>query len=83
MSVLNVYLDIDNNYLSLIKDSYKVVVILLVFQILVFFSNLSKNVMNTALSGNILNDEFITLVIFVLIGIASYYLIFERLLSFH
>ena len=83
MSVLNVYLDIDNNYLSLIKDSYKVVVILLVFQILVFFSNLSKNVMNTALSGNILNDEFITLVIFVLIGIASYYLVFERLLSFH
>jgi len=45
MAILNVYLDIDEEYVNLIKDIYKVLIILVVFQILVSFST-QKNIIN-------------------------------------
>jgi uncharacterized membrane protein YesL len=81
MAIYNIYLDLENDYINLIKDCYKVIVILVVFQALVHYSGAQKNILNTALTGSLLNDEFITLLFFVLIGISSYYLIFDKLLS--
>ena len=81
MAIYNIYLDLENDYIKLIKDCYKVIVILVVFQALVHYSGAQKNILNTALTGSLLNDEFITLLFFVLIGISSYYLIFDKLLS--
>jgi hypothetical protein len=45
------------------------------------YSNVSKNILNSALTGALLNDEFMTLLIFVIIGVISYYLIFDKVLS--
>lgn len=81
MAIYNIYLDLENDYINLIKDCYKVIIILVVFQALVHYSGAQKNILNTALTGSLLNDEFITLLFFVLIGISSYYLIFDKLLS--
>ena len=81
MAIYNVYLDLDSNYICLIKDIYKILVILIVFQVLVHYSNCSKNIINTALTGGLLNDEFMGLLLFVIIGFAAYHLVFERVLS--
>lgn len=79
MAIYNLYLDKD--YVSLVKDLYKTIVILIIFQILVYYSKSQKNILNSALTGTLLNDEFLTLVIFILIGISAYYLVFEKILS--
>lgn len=79
MAIYNLYLDKD--YISLVKDLYKTIVILIIFQILVYYSKSQKNILNSALTGTLLNDEFLTLVIFILIGISAYYLVFEKILS--
>lgn len=79
MAILNIYLDLDEEYINLIKDVYKVIVILVVFQILISFSS-QKNIINNALTGCLLNDDFMVVLIFVIISISAYYLIFDRLL---
>ena len=81
MAIINLYLDADMNYINLIKDIYKYVVILSIVQILIHYSNFQKNIINSALTGAILNDEFITLLLYVLIGVGAYYLIFDKLIS--
>jgi len=81
MAIINLYLDFDKDYINLINDIYKIIVILIVFQILMHYSNVSKNILNSALTGSLLNDEFMTLLIFIIIGISSYYLIFDKVLS--
>jgi len=81
MAIFNFYLTLDKEYIQLIKDIYKVLVILIVFQIILYFSNSEKNIINTALTGNILNDQFMSLLVYIIISISSYYLIFDRLVS--
>jgi hypothetical protein len=83
MCIFDIHLDIEDHYLQLIKDSYKIIAILFVFQLLAHYSGMNKNTIGTALSGTVMNDEFLTLVIFILLGLASYYLIFEKIVSFH
>jgi len=81
MAIINLYLDFDKDYINLINDIYKIIVILIVFQLLMHYSNVPKNILNSALTGSLLNDEFMTLLIFIIIGISSYYLIFDKVLS--
>jgi hypothetical protein len=83
MAIIDIYLDIDKEYINLIKDIYKVLVILIIFQLLIYSSMAPKNIINSALSGSLLNDDFMTLLIFIVIGISSYYLIFDKLISFN
>jgi hypothetical protein len=81
MAIYNLYLDLDKDYICLIKDMYKIIVILVVFQMLIYFSNSQKNIINSALTGFIMNDEFMTLLIYALISVSAYYLIFDKVLS--
>ena len=81
MAIINLYLDFDKDYINLINDIYKIIVVLVVFQILMHYSNVPKTILNSALTGALLNDEFMTLLIFIIIGISSYYLIFDKVLS--
>ena len=81
MAIINLYLDFDKDYINLINDIYKIIVVLIVFQVLIHYSNVPKTILNSALTGALLNDEFMTLLIFIIIGISSYYLIFDKVLS--
>lgn len=83
MSIFNIYLNVEDDYLQLIKDSYKVFVILFVFQLLSHYSGMNKTTIGSALSGTIMNDDFLGIILFILLGLAAYYLIFEKVLSFH
>ncbi len=82
MAIFNISLDIDDEYIVLIKDLYKIIVILIVLQIIIYYSGSGKNILNNALSGCILNDDFMTLLIYVIISISAYYLVFDKLIAF-
>lgn len=81
MAIFNLYLDLDKEYIQLIKDLYKIIVILVVFQIIMYYSNSSKNILSSAFSGNLLNDDFMTILIYIIISICAYYLIFDKVLN--
>jgi hypothetical protein len=81
MAIFNFYLDLDKDYIQLIKDIYKVIIILIVFQIIVHYSDCHKNIINSALTGSLLNDDFMSLLVLVIISVSSYYLIFDKLIS--
>lgn len=78
MALINLYLDLDSNYKEFLNDSYKIIVILLVIQLLVFYSNDNKNLITNALTGKLWNDDLFLLIIYILIGISSYYFVFEK-----
>jgi hypothetical protein len=83
MAIFNLYLDFNKDYIDLIKDIYKIITILIVFQFLVYSSSSQKNIINTALTGFIMNDDFMTLLIFAIISLCSYYLVFDKILNFY
>jgi hypothetical protein len=67
MAIFNINLDLDKDYISLIKDIYKILIILIIFQALLYYSESPKNIINSALTGFLLNDDFMTLLIFIII----------------
>ena len=81
MAIFNLQLDFDKDYINLINDIYKILVILIIFQLLIYYSGSGKNIISSALTGFIMNDEFMTLLIYVVISISAYYLIFDKVLS--
>ena len=81
MAIFNINLDLDKDYILLLKDIYKILVILIIFQLLVYSSGMQKNIINSALTGYLMNDEFMMLLIFVIMGICSYYLVFDKIVS--
>ena len=81
MAIINLYLDFDKDYINLLKDLYKIIVILIIFQSMIYYSGAQKNIINTALTGFLMNDEFMMLVIFVVISITAYYLVFDKIIS--
>jgi len=82
MAIFNFYLDLDKNYILLIKDIYKIITILIVFQLILYYSNSNKNIINTALTGVLLNDDFMSLLIYIIISVSAYYLVFDKLIDF-
>lgn len=78
MALINLYLDVDSNYKEFLNDSYKIIVILLVIQMMVYFTNDNKNLISNALSGDLWNDNLFLLIIYILLGVSSYYFVFEK-----
>ena len=81
MCLFTIDLDIDEEYKKLIKEVYKIFVVLIVFQILVNYADLPKDIINQALSGSLLNDNFMTLVLFIIIGLLAYHLVFKKIIT--
>jgi len=81
MAIINLHLDIEENYIDFIKDIYKLFTILIVIQIIFNFLDVKKDFLINALSGDILNDELVVLLFTIILGISSYYLIFNKILK--
>lgn len=81
MAIINLHLDIDENYKNFLKDIYKIFTILIVIQIIFVFSNVKKDFIINSISGDILNDDFVAMLFIVILGISSYYLIFNKILE--
>ena len=81
MAIINLHLDIEENYIDFIKNIYKLFTILIVIQIIFNFLDVKKDFLINALSGDILNDELVVLLFTIILGISSYYLIFNKILK--
>ena len=81
MAIFNLHLDVDKNYAQFANDIYKTLTILIVIQLLFSLLDTNKEFLTQAISGNILNEEFMTLLLIILLGISSYYLIFNKILE--
>jgi len=79
MALINLYLDVDSNYKEFLNDSYKIIVILLVIQMMVYFTNDNKNLITNALTGDLWNDSLFLVIIYILVGVSSYYFVFEKI----
>ena len=82
MALFDIFLDINEEYKELIKDLYKVLIIIILFHLMVANSGNSRNFIINGLMGKSLNDEFMFLCFFILLSIMGYYLIFDKIISF-
>ena len=76
MALINLDLNILDNYKLLIKDILKYLTIIIVFHYLVISTKIKDPFKN-----GFLNDSFISLLIFLILGILFYYLIIEELID--
>jgi len=81
MAIINLHLDLDENYKNFLKDIYKLFVILIVIQLIFSSMNPNKDFLINALSGPMLNDDIMSLLLIIIIGISAYYLVFNKLLE--
>lgn len=81
MAIINLHLDLDENYKNFLKDIYKLFVILIVIQLIFSSMNPNKDFLLNALSGPMLNDDIMSLLLIIIIGISAYYLVFNKLLE--
>ena len=78
MALINLHLNIDDEYKKLLQDLYKLIVIVCVFQAMIYYSD-SKNLLNNSLNGELLNDDLLILIIYIMIALSSYYFVFEKI----
>ena len=81
MAIINLHLDLEENYINFLKDIYKLFTILIVIQIIFNSLDVKKDFLYSAMSGNILNDDIVILLFIIILGISSYYLIFNKILE--
>lgn len=82
MALINVNLTCEEEYKNLIKDIYKIIVILCILQTL-FYNYDNKNLLSNSMNGKLLNDDLLVLILFLIISFAGYYFVFERFLQFY
>lgn len=81
MAIINLHLDLEENYKDFLKDIYKLFTILIVIQIIFNSLDVKKDFFINAISGDILNDDLVVLLFVIILGISSYYLIFNKILK--
>jgi hypothetical protein len=80
MAVINLNLDMNEEYKKYIKEMYKIIVVLVVTQIIFYCMKPDKNFLDQVISGGLINDELLILIIVILIALSTYHFIFEPLL---
>ena len=67
-------------YKKYIKEMYKIIVVLVVTQIIFYCMKPDKNFLDQVISGGLINDELLILIIVILIALSTYHFILEPLL---
>jgi hypothetical protein len=83
MALFDIYLDINSDYKNLINDLYKILITLILFHLMITNSGNSRNFILNGLMGASINNDFIFLCFFIILSITGYYLIFDKIVSFH
>ena len=78
MAILFLDLNILDNNKFLIKDVLKYLTILIVFQ---YLSTANFKLLKNPFNSKFLNDSFLYLIMFVMLGLMVYYLIIEELID--
>ena len=82
MSVLNIHVPNFEENKELINDLYKYFVILVVFHVLMYFGTKADKKLKFGFAGDLFNSDFITVLSFILISVAFYYLVGQELITF-
>ena len=67
-------IDIDDEYKPLLNDLVKMFIILIIVNILMYVSDSGSN--------KLLGESYVKLMIFILLGISTYWLVIQKLLHF-
>jgi hypothetical protein len=78
MAIYNIKLDLDEEYILLINDIFKYSVILLFIHLLLSFDN-KKNI---KIFGEFLNDDFLDVFAYIMLGFLFYYLVVKKIIKF-
>lgn len=81
MSIITIHLPFSKEYVEMTQDIYKLIIVFVVFHILVVVSKFSKGDMASIFMGNMLNDHYMLLVLYLILGVMSYYLVFEKIVK--
>jgi hypothetical protein len=82
MALIHLYLNIDGEYILFLRDLYKIITILIVLQLILYFAEIDIKMIHNAFTGKVLlNNDFFVLLFIVLISMSSYYLVFAKLLA--
>lgn len=79
MAIINLHLNLDNDYTNIINDIIKIITILIVFQFMITWSYPSVNIINS-ITSNFLNDIYLSIIIFVILGLLTYYLVIKQII---
>ena len=80
MAILNIHLNLKQEYKELLDDFVKFSVILLIFHTLLGLSQ-GKFPNNLGLTGDLYNNDLITIFIFLLISVYVYHMVFKKLIE--
>ena len=77
MALLTLNLDVDNNYKTLVEDLYKILGYLVILHIFICFNYGNRVPSNFGLSGNLFNDNFLSLCLIIVLSVLAYNLVFK------
>jgi len=73
-NLINLNIDIDDEYKPMLNDLIKMFTILVVVNVLMYISDPSQN--------KLLGESYIKLLIFILLGVCTYWLIINKLVKY-
>lgn len=79
MALLNLDLNLSNDYTNILKNIYKFSIILILFQIFMVICCKNKK-LNLGLTGKILNTDFIQALLLLILAYLGYELVFKEIL---
>lgn len=82
MAIFNIYLDIDEDYIKLINEIYKYIIIIIITHLLLSLTYPKEHIVCLGMTGEFLNNAFMNLLSFILLGVVFYYIIARKVLIF-
>ena len=81
MAILNIHLNLRQDYKDLLNDLIKIIIILLTFHALLSLSQGKSPTANLGLTGDLFNNDFLTVFVFLIISFYIYHMIFKRVIE--
>lgn len=82
MAIINLHLNLDKDYTNMLNDIIKLITILIVFQFMITWSNHNSNLL-TAITNNFLNDIYLSMMIYIILGLLAYYLVIKQIIMIY
>ena len=82
MAILNIHLNTSQENKNLIKDFFKLTVILVIFHLFMSMTYNTRNLIGLGMTGKLLNRDFINVLIYLVLAFAFYHLVISKIISF-
>jgi hypothetical protein len=82
MALYEIRLDLDPEYVQMVKSIYQFLAIIIVFHLLVSYTYNGSKPILFGLSQEFMNDHVLNLILMGMISIMSFYMVFQKILRF-